>query len=156
MAVNTAHDPEAIADLDRIQRFTRLLDSQFRIPGTNITFGLDPILGLIPGAGDILSFGISGFVVAAMARHGVKGQVVIMMIGNILIDFVVGSVPIVGSIADFGLKANSRNMRLLRKHYQEGKYQKSLAFVLLMLMVVMLSVIGLSIWGMIALLRWLF
>ncbi len=147
---------EAIADLEKIRSLTKTMDTRFTIPGTNYSFGLDPILGLIPGAGDVISFAISGFLVLLMARHKVKGQVLLLMLLNIGIDFLIGAIPVIGWIADFRLKANSRNLRLLEKHYVEGKYQRGFGNALALILLILIAFIWLAIWGMIELIQWLF
>ena len=131
--------PSTNADyLKKIKNATAWLDSKFKIPGTNISFGLDPIIGLIPVVGDIIGLVISSGVFASMLRHGVSGKVKILMLLNILLDTVVGSIPILGSVFDFYFKANRRNLILLQEHFQEGKHQGSgigiiiLVFLLLM------------------------
>ncbi len=147
---------EAIADLEKIRSLTKTMDTRFTIPGTNYSFGLDPILGLIPGAGDVISFAISGFLVLLMARHKVKGQVLLLMLLNIGIDFLIGAIPVIGWIADFRLKANSRNLKLLEKHYVEGKYQRGFGNALALILLILIAFIWLAIWGMIELIQWLF
>ena len=112
-----------IPDLKWVARITRVMDSNFRIPGTNFRFGLDPILGLIPGLGDATSLAISGTLVYYMAKHGASRKVIIMMLGNIALDAIFGSIPILGNLFDFFYKANTRNIRLLKRHYEERKYQ---------------------------------
>lgn len=99
-----------------------LLDSRFRIPGTNIRFGLDFLVGLIPYAGDLVTFAFSGVLVLSMVRNGASGMVVLKMLGNILLDTLVGSIPILGDLFDLSFKANRRNYKLLKEHYQEGKH----------------------------------
>lgn len=146
----------AIKDLDRIERLTRLLDSQFRLPGTNIRFGLDPLIGALPGFGDAISLLISGYLVILMIRRGVSGQVVLMMIGNVVFDFLLGTIPGIGDIADFFNKANSRNIRLLRRYYQEGKYRRSAVEVILLVGVVIMVMVGLTFWALFSLVAWLF
>lgn len=151
-AINT----DAVADLNRIRSLTSVMDTRFKVPGTDFSFGLDPILGLIPGAGDILSFAISGFLVLLMARHKVKGQVLLLMLLNIGLDFLIGTIPIIGWIADFRLKANSRNLRLLEKHYVEGKYQRGFGNTLALILLILVAFIWLAVWGIIQLFQWLF
>lgn len=114
-----------IPELQWISRLTHLMDEAFRIPGTNIRFGLDPILGLIPFIGDLLSYAISSTMVLSMLRHGISGKLLIMMLGNITLDYLISSIPILGDIFDFAFKANQRNLSLLRKHQLEGKYRGS-------------------------------
>ena len=108
-----------------VNHMVKLLDNQFRFPGTNFRFGLDPILGFIPVVGDLASFGMSAMLVMTMARHGASGKLVALMLLNIALDTVIGSIPILGNIFDFAFKANERNVRLLTRHYEEGKYQGS-------------------------------
>lgn len=102
-----------------------LLDNQFRLPGTSFRFGLDPLLGLLPVVGDMASFAMSAALVVTMARHGASGKLVTLMLLNSALDALLGSIPVVGNIFDFFFKANERNVRLLRRHYDEGKYQGS-------------------------------
>ena len=102
-----------------------LLDSRFRIPGTDIRFGVDFLIGLVPVAGDVITFGFAGLLVIAMARHGASGMVVVKMLWNILLDATVGSIPVLGDLFDLKYKANRRNYQLLTEHYQEGEHQGS-------------------------------
>lgn len=106
-------DPE---DLRRVQLLARALDSAIRIPGTRITFGLDSIVGLIPGAGDLASALMSGYIVLASARLGVPPSVVTRMILNLGVDTLVGTVPLLGDLFDVGFRANLRNAALLERH----------------------------------------
>ncbi len=102
-----------------------LLDNRFRIPGTNIRFGIDFLIGLIPYVGDFFSFGLSALLLIAMARRGASGMVMFKMSGNIFLDTLVGSIPILGDIFDLRYKANVRNLRLLQEHYRDGKHDGS-------------------------------
>lgn len=108
-------------DLDSIRRWARLFDSQFRIPGTRVTFGLDPILGLIPGVGDIVG-PVFGLVVIAHAwRMRVPKVVIARMIVNAGIDAALGVVPLLGDAVDVFWKANQANVRLLEQHVFERR-----------------------------------
>ncbi|MCP2043412.1 DUF4112 domain-containing protein [Pontibacter sp. HSC-36F09] len=108
-----------------VDRVTHLMDNQFRLPGTNWRFGMDPILGLFPVVGDLASFSVSAMLILTMARHGASGKMVTLMLLNIALDTLFGSIPILGNIFDFAFKANERNVRMLRAHYEEGKYEGS-------------------------------
>lgn len=110
-------------DLKWVDRITKVMDSKFRVPGTKFRFGLDPILGLVPGLGDATSVAVSGTLIYYMAKHGVSRKVIIMMMGNVALDAVFGSIPIIGNVFDFFFKANQKNVRLLKRHYEEKKYQ---------------------------------
>ena len=100
-----------------------LLDNRFRIPGTDIRFGLDFLIGLIPYIGDVIGLAISGVLLLVMARNGASGMVALKMAGNILLDAMVGVFPLVGDLFDLGYKANRRNVNLLQEHYREGRHQ---------------------------------
>ena len=138
-----------------VERTSYLLDERFRIPGTRFRFGLDPILNLIPFAGDISGLILSAVLVFTMARHGVSRKVVILMTLNILIDFLIGAIPFIGQVFDFFYKANSRNISLLKKHYEEGRYQGSGSGILIGIFVFILVVFTLGIFMLWKLLEWL-
>ncbi len=106
-------------DVRRVRSLARALDTAVRIPGTGIRFGLDSIVGLIPGAGDLASALMSGYIVLASARLGVPPWVVGRMILNLGVDTLVGSVPLVGDLFDVGFRANIRNAALLESHMAE-------------------------------------
>lgn len=100
-------------DLNTARRLTHWLDSAVRIPGTQITVGLDALLGLIPGGGDLAGAALSAYLVTLAARAGAPASVLARMIGNVVIDAAVGTIPVLGDLFDVGWKANSRNLRLL-------------------------------------------
>ncbi len=154
--LRTREADRPIPDLKWVDKITHLMDSRFRIPGTKFRFGLDPILGLVPGLGDATSLAVSGALIYNMARHGASRKLVILMAGNVLLDAVVGSIPVIGNIFDFFSKANERNIRLLKGHYQEGKHQGSGKGVLLTIGIVFLIFFFLIIYGTWQLLEYLF
>lgn len=127
-----------MTEYEWIEKIAKLLDSKFKIPGTNLRFGLDPVLGLIPGLGDVSTFLMSSLLVLAMVRHGASSRVTALMTINVLIDTLIGGIPIVGNIFDFFFKANNRNLKLLKRHHLEGKYQGSAKRVLIITALVML------------------
>jgi hypothetical protein len=106
----------APANLDRLRRLSRLFDSAFQIPGTRFRFGLDPIIGLIPGIGDLAS----PVLTILILWHGVAARlpkiVLARMVLNAAIDAGLGAVPIVGDVFDFAWKANDWNLALLERH----------------------------------------
>ncbi len=108
-----------------VEWVSHLMDEQFRLPGTKFRFGLDPILNLIPVVGDLSGFAVSAALIATMARQGASGKVMALMIFNVAIDTLIGGIPIIGQIFDFAYKANTRNIKLLRAHYVEGKHSGS-------------------------------
>jgi hypothetical protein len=102
--------------LARARALTRLLDSAARVPGTSIRVGLDPVLGLVPGLGDVAGAALSGYVVLLASRLGAPTTVIVRMLGNVVVDTVGGTVPVIGDLFDVGWKANSRNLALLERH----------------------------------------
>ncbi|GAA3933014.1 DUF4112 domain-containing protein [Hymenobacter algoricola] len=137
-----------------VERVARLMDSQFRLPGTSFRFGLDPLLGLLPVVGDLSTFAVSAALLLTMMRHGASGSVVVRMSLNILLDTLVGAVPVVGNLFDFAYKSNERNVDLLRRHYAEGKHTGSGRGLLIVVMLGLLVVFGLVGWASYELLRW--
>ncbi len=127
-----------------------LLDDRFEIPNTNIRFGLDPIISLIPGAGDWLSGILSSYFIVLGARAEVPQSVLLRMGFNVLLDILIGSIPLLGDIFDFGWKANTKNAELLdkyKKHAASTEKQSKLilwviAIALLILVVALLILIG--------------
>ncbi len=109
---------QTVPKLKWVETMSRLLDDAFVVPGTNIRFGIDPIIGLIPGIGDALTWIISVLMVADMARHGIPKNLVYKMLLNILIDFLAGLIPIVGDILDVSMKCNRKNWELFQKYFQ--------------------------------------
>lgn len=100
------------------ERLAELLDNKFRIPGTNIRFGIDPIIGLIPGAGDVVAGVISLYFLIQAAMLGGSASVLGRMSLNILLDVLIGSIPVLGEAFDVYWKANLRNARLLEELQQ--------------------------------------
>jgi hypothetical protein len=112
-------------DLKWIEAFSKTMDSKFLIPGTNIKFGIDPILSLFPVLGDVLTFLISAVLIYHMHQHGASRNVVIKMVMNSTLDAIIGAIPLVGTVFDVFYRSNDRNVRLLKEHYFEGKHQGS-------------------------------
>ncbi len=135
-----------IPELAGIDNFSKLLDTRFRIPGTDIRFGFDFLIGIVPYAGDILSFIFSCGLVITMVRHGASGQVLGRMIFNVVLDTVVGSIPVFGDIFDLFYKANRRNYHLLEEHYGEGEYKGSIWRVIIPILLAMLGLLVLMFW----------
>lgn len=105
----------------RLARLARLLDGEFRFPGTGWRFGLDPLIGLIPGAGDTVSAGLSLWIVIQARQLGVPTGTLTRMLGNIAVDFIAGLVPILGDLVDAGYKANTRNIALLERSLKKDR-----------------------------------
>lgn len=139
-----------------LNKLAKLMDAQFAIPGTNIRFGLDALIGLIPGAGDLSTFAISGYMLFIMAKNGASGFVLARMVLNILIDAIVGAVPVLGDIFDIAFKANMRNMQLMNQYYKEGKHRGSAWKIIIPVLIILLLIIIGIIWLVYKLLSMLF
>jgi hypothetical protein len=114
---STAIVPE-VATLDprRVQRLRRvgwLLDSSIPIPGTRYTLGIDQLIGLVPGIGDLVGGFLSLYIIVEAARMGLPRGVLLRMGWNVAVDTLVGEIPILGDLFDIGFKANIRNLALL-------------------------------------------
>ena len=114
-----------VASLQRLRKFSRLLDNAIGIPGTPFRIGLDPILGLIPGAGDFVGTALSAYIVIEAARLGLPRATLGKMVINILLEGVVGAVPVLGDLFDFVWKANTKNIALLEAHLDVKRDEKA-------------------------------
>ncbi|MCU7547556.1 DUF4112 domain-containing protein [Chitinophagaceae bacterium LB-8] len=132
--------------LKEVEYLAKLMDSQFRIPGTNFRFGLDGIIGLVPGVGDLSTFAVSSYMLWIMARNGASGYVLARMVVNVLIDTLIGSIPLVGDLFDFAFKSNTRNLRLMQEHYREGRHKGSAWKVIIPVLIILFLVIAAIIW----------
>jgi hypothetical protein len=106
--------------LAALRKWSVLLDSAFRVPGTRLTFGLDPIIGLIPGLGDLTTPFFAVVLLLHAVRLRIPKVIQVRMLINAVFDLLLGLVPVVGDFLDFGLKANVRNLALLERYAQPG------------------------------------
>lgn len=113
--------------LRRIDRLSWLLDRS--IPVGRWRVGLDPIIGLLPGVGDWIGALLSLYVLYEGARLGMPAGVLTRMSGNILVETLLGAIPVAGDIFDFGWCSNTRNVALIRRHYRPGLQRRSLRWV---------------------------
>ena len=109
---------EALARLRRLERLADRMDRAFRLPGTNIRFGWDSIVGLLPGIGDTATLAPAAWIIMEGHRLGLPRYRVAQMMGNAGIDWIVGSIPLVGDLFDVGWKGNLRNVALIRRHLE--------------------------------------
>lgn len=138
-------------ELVKVSKLVKLMDSAFKIPGTNKSFGIDPILNLIPYGGAIAGFIISSYLILSMIKNGASSKVIGKMIGNIALDATVGAVPILGTFFDFMFKANKRNLILATEYFEEGKHRGSIlpylipiiiVFILIFIFVIYITIIS--------------
>jgi Domain of unknown function (DUF4112) len=112
-------DNELVAQ--NLERLAWLMDRAIKVPGTRLSFGLDAVLGLLPGAGDVLTGLVqTGLVLVALRHYHVPKIVAARMVGNVLLDTTVGTIPFVGDLFDMGFKANTRNVLLLEPYRQKA------------------------------------
>jgi hypothetical protein len=109
------HDHPA---LQRIEKLAHWLDEIVRIPGTRIRIGLESIIGLIPGVGDIAGLAMGGYLVLEAHRLGAPSELKLRMLRNVALDALVGAVPVAGDLFDFAYRSNRRNLQMLLGHYR--------------------------------------
>ena len=103
----------------RIGRVTHALDELVAVPGTPVRVGLDPIVGLIPVVGDVVSGIVGAWVIGEAARFGVPRIVLGRMVVNLAVDVAIGAIPLLGDLYDVAFRSNSRNLALFRRHALE-------------------------------------
>ncbi len=153
---NTSNKSQA-ASLRRLRQISHLLDNAIPIPGTKYRIGLDPILGLIPGGGDVIGSIFAGYVVFKSAQMGVPQETLVKMAANIVFDTVAGTVPVAGDLLDFAWKANVKNIELLDAHLgspEQGKKADWLFVAALLLGLIL--IVGGVIFVSVMLFGWLF
>ena len=106
--------PDTEAELVKLERIAHRMEQALRIPGTEFRFGLDAILGLVPGIGDALTLAPSLYILLQARKLGASTPLLGRMGANLAIDAIIGTIPLIGDIFDIGWKANTRNVQLLR------------------------------------------
>ena len=132
-----------------------LLDSKFKIPGTDFRFGLDPVIGLIPGVGDAVTLVMSGLLGTHLLRKGASGNLVAKITVNIVLDTIIGVIPVIGQIFDFFYRSNERNIRLVREYHYEGKHQGSGFWIWFAAISLVVFLVVLIVWAFIKVVEWL-
>jgi hypothetical protein len=133
--------------LQRVRTLSRLLDNAIPIPGTRFRLGLDPVLGLLPGAGDFVGAALSVYMVIEAARFGLPRKTLVQMVTNLVLDSVGGSVPVLGDLFDATWKANSRNLALLEAHVATPEPVKAADrhFVIFIVLALLLLLVGIGV-----------
>ena len=118
MAAAYAHSSkESLRErLDRLDRLSRVLDIAFTVPGTNIRFGIEAIMRIAPGIGDVAATALSSLILYEAHRIGVPRALMMRMVGNVAIEGVFGGVPVFGVLFDVAFRANRRNLQILREY----------------------------------------
>jgi len=120
-SVNFGNSLSRADRLARIDALATLLDTAFVIPGTQVRFGLDALIGLVPGIGDLVTTALSLFIVSEARALGAPPLLIARMVANVALDGMVGAVPLVGDAFDVAFRANRRNMALLREHLDKAE-----------------------------------
>lgn len=152
-AASVAPEPRSS---NAVRRLAWLLDDIVRIPGTRLRLGIDPLLGLIPGGGDLAGGALSAWIIVSAARSGAPPAVLVRMGLNVIVDALVGTVPLLGDLFDAGWKANRRNAALLEEYVGPPRpvVRQSRAVLVLVLLAVGAVIIGAALLG-IAIVRWI-
>jgi hypothetical protein len=149
--------PDEDSEKRRLDRLAWWLDSSIPLPGTSFRFGLDALVGLLPGIGDLVGLGVSSYIVAQAARLGAPRALLGRMAVNIAIEAIVGTVPVLGDVFDAAWKANQRNVRLLADYMEKPVRTRRSSTLFLGVLILMLLVI-VTVFAVIvyAILRWAF
>ena len=139
----------------RMEKLAVLLDGLVRVPGTNFRFGLDSIIGLVPGVGDVVGLLLGATILYEAVRTGAPRATILRMVGNAIADALGGLIPGVGDLFDFAFKSNQRNVRLLTQHLDrvvarpaEATRARGSAWLALVLVAVFLAAtVGLLWWA---------
>ena len=134
--------PPREVTLDALRRWAVLLDSAFRVPGTRIRFGLDAIIGLIPGIGDISTPVFAAMLLLQAVRMRLPLVVQARMVLNAAVDMLLGTIPVLGDLADVGWKANLRNLALLERHARPGVPPARSDYVFVVICIVLLAMLA--------------
>ncbi|MBD1843100.1 DUF4112 domain-containing protein [Cyanobacteria bacterium FACHB-63] len=126
----------------RLRSLTHLLDNAFPIPGTKYRVGIDPIIGLLPGGGDVAMSFVSSYILIEAARLGLPRPTLLRMLWNLILDALLGIVPMAGDFVDLAWKANSKNLALIEAHLAKpGKQAKADYLFVALLIVIFLAVV---------------
>ncbi len=128
--------------LAALRKWAVLLDSAFQVPGTRFRFGLDPIMGLLPGAGDLVGGFFSVMILVHSVRLRIPKVVIVRMVINAALDLLAGAVPLLGHLFDAGFKANLRNLALLERHARPGVPPQRADYVFVGVCVALLALVA--------------
>ncbi|WP_176736495.1 DUF4112 domain-containing protein [Oligoflexus tunisiensis] len=139
-----------------IRRLAWLLDSSIRIPGTQFKIGLDAVIGLIPWAGDVIGSALSMGIIGLAFQMGASRWTLVRMGFNVLVEMVVGAIPVFGDLFDAFYKSNERNVRLLERNLRQPRAARKDFWFVSLIGLVLIAALGLSIYGTYRLTLWIF
>jgi hypothetical protein len=150
-------EPERRQSMDHLSALSHLLDRAFRVPGTNWRFGLDAVIGLIPGLGDVVGSLVGVYSLWIARQLGAPASVQAHMVMNIALDGVIGLVPIAGDLFDFAFKAHSRNHALLSRWLQTPHRTRRSSWVVLACgALILLALLAAAVWILLKAVQWVF
>jgi hypothetical protein len=146
--------------LENLRSIARLFDTAFGVPGTKWRFGIDALFGLVPGLGDIAGGVVAVYALHVARRLGAPASIQLHMLGNIALDALVGTVPLIGDLFDFVFKANTRNLALLEDWHKSPDHttrrsKRGLIIVPVVIILVFASLTVLGVWLLVQLFHWL-
>lgn len=161
MSAPNPSDPRTAPSVRRLRALSHLLDDSIPVPGTGFRFGLDAVIGLVPGVGDAAGAAMSAYVLMEAGRLGVPRSTLLRMAGNVAVDAVVGTIPFLGDLFDAGWKANVRNLRLVEAHLADPRAtaRASRGWLIGVMAIVLLLLIGSAVaagWVLVQIARFLF
>ena len=125
----------------RLQLLSQRLDESITLPGTKYKIGIDPIIGLIPGGGDVIGGILSMYIMHTGIKMGVQKTVIIKMFRNIALDFLIGWIPIIGDIFDVIWKSNQKNVKLIEKSLNLENDNTLLGYMMILLLILILVIV---------------
>ena len=133
-------------EVERARALARVMDNAVAIPGTKFRVGVDALLGLFPGVGDVLAGVLSSYIVLTAWRRGARATVIGRMLANIGIDTVLGSIPVLGDVFDAAYKSNVKNVQLLERYVAAPRdvERRSLRMAIVAVGVVSAIIVGLG------------
>ena len=143
-------------NIKQLERWAWLLDNSIRIPGTSIKMGLDSLISLIPGIGDITGGALSSYILLQAVNTGVSPIVIARMAVNIVLDMLIGMIPLIGDIFDISFKANLRNIELMTSYFnspQEAVKRNTISIVIISISLI--SALVIIVWITIKIFVWL-
>ena len=131
--------------LRRVKVVASVLDDAIRVPGTDLRFGIDPLVGLVPGLGDLLGGAASAYIILEAARAGASASVLVRMALNVGVDTLIGGIPVVGDLFDFAWKSNARNVKLLARHVEAPAQTRRASSVLVVALLAAVALVAVGV-----------
>lgn len=142
------------AELRRLEALAFMLDNSIRVPGTRARFGIDPLIGLVPGVGDAAGAALSAYLVVQAARLGAPAPSLLRMLMNVGVEAAVGTIPLAGDLFDAAYKANARNVAILRRELERpGSTRRASRLVVGAVVLALVAILGAMGWVAFAVLR---